>query len=83
MAIGAKKGNALAGLNPKLEQAASKAPGAVGELRVVVALIVADHRSSGRILFLRVAQKAQRCEWNIHCEPRLDQADCPPSTTRM
>src|SRR5271156_1798866 len=68
--IGAEKSDAVTGLNASLAQGTGEMTSAIGELRVGVAVLDADDRRSGGILLLRVAKKAQRSEWNIHCEPR-------------
>ena len=49
--------------------------GAVGELPVGEVLLIAHHRSSARILLLRVAKETQGGERNVHSAPRPDQAD--------
>ena len=46
-------------------------PCALGELCVCKAVLVADYRGPTRILLLRIAQKAERCKWNVHSVPRL------------
>jgi len=65
----------IAALDAGLVQSPRKAAGAASELRVRKALLIADHRSSARILLLRVTKKTQRREGNVHSAPRPDQAD--------
>jgi hypothetical protein len=66
VAIGTEEGNAIAGLDAEMPQGAAEARGAVGELRVVVAMLVADNGGARGILLLGVAQKPQGCERDIH-----------------
>src|ERR1700735_899564 len=83
MAIGAEESDAIAGLRASLTQGSREAPDSVSELSVGEAGLVADYRGSAGILLFRVAKKPKGCEWDVHSMPRLDQADWPPSTTRM
>ncbi len=70
MAIGTQKSNAIAALDTGLVQGTCKTAGAVGELPVSKVLLIADHRSSARILLLRVAKETQGGERNVHSAPR-------------
>jgi hypothetical protein len=75
VAVGAEESDAIAGLDARLTQSSRKTAGAVSELRVRKALLIADHRSSARILLFRVAKETQWRKRNVHWVPRMDQAD--------
>src|SRR5450755_1209856 len=77
MTIGAEQGDAITALDSRCEKCAGQLASAIGELRVGVALLAADHRCSAGILPLRITDKAQRGKWNIHCEPRLSLGGLP------
>ena len=75
MAIGTQKSDTIAAPGTGLVQGTCKTAGAISELRVSKALLIADHRSSARILLLRIAKETQGGERNVHSAPRPDQAD--------
>jgi hypothetical protein len=75
MAVGAEKSDAIAGFDAGLAQGTGKPGSSLGKLGIREPVVVADHCGPAGILLLRIAKETQGCKRNIHCVPRLDQAD--------
>ena len=77
MAVGAQKGHAVARPNAGFTQGACKPAYARGKLRVGKPLFSTHHCGSLRILLLGVAEKANRCQRNVHRRWRLGSGGLP------